>query len=465
MHKYNFRSDRIFNVDETGLTIVQSKIPQVLAVKGSKQIGSLTSAERGSLITIVACMSPAGIFIPPLIIFPRTNRCVQLEKDGPSNAIYAYHPSGWIQTELFTMWFEHFISKTKPSAEDPVLLLLDGHYTHVRNLDVIQTARKNHVIILSIPPHSSHKMQPLDKTFNGPLKTYYSEEIRQFVKREARPVSAYDVSKLFANAYLKVQTAAIASSGFTQTGLYPPNRARFTEADFLKEEHKNDKHNSKLSSPNTTDTSSPSSSTSPGSPAAASPEPGPSGAFNVSSVKSHNFVTPFQITPIPQLRKKVGTRGRKPTKAALITSSPYKNALEAAVEARKAKETKKLSKCESSKGESAKCKLTTRLKNPETSKSEKSRSKSTKPKPSETAKSEASKTSKSKASKNNQPDAVEDSNASCLYCCSLTKYDEAGEKWICCTSCKEWAHEECCDPDRLADDFICEMCLEDPFQF
>ncbi|KAJ8891633.1 hypothetical protein PR048_004161 [Dryococelus australis] len=29
-----------------------------------------------------------------------------------------------------------------------------------------------------LPPHCTHKMQPLDKTFMGPLKMYYIEEIR-----------------------------------------------------------------------------------------------------------------------------------------------------------------------------------------------------------------------------------------------------------------------------------------------
>lgn len=64
-------SNRIFNVDESGLTIVQSKIVQIIGLCGQRQIGSLTSAERGALITIVVCMSANWNSVPPILIFQR----------------------------------------------------------------------------------------------------------------------------------------------------------------------------------------------------------------------------------------------------------------------------------------------------------------------------------------------------------------------------------------------------------
>lgn len=62
----------IYNADETGLTTVQ-KPAKVLATKGSKQIGCITSAERGSLVTMCACISAIGNSVPPYFIFPRAN--------------------------------------------------------------------------------------------------------------------------------------------------------------------------------------------------------------------------------------------------------------------------------------------------------------------------------------------------------------------------------------------------------
>ena len=203
--KHSYPADRIFNVDESGLSIVQSKIPKIIGLKGKRQIGALTSAERGSLVTVIVCMSAGGTFIPPMLIFPRVNWSDSLMKGAPPGAIGGCHPSGWVQTDLFSRWFEHFIDKTRPSEDSPVLLILDGHFSHTRNLEVITKARENNVTIVCLPPRSSHKLQPLDKTFMGPLKSYYSEEIRMRMRQNQGPVSAYDIDELFGKAYLKTQ--------------------------------------------------------------------------------------------------------------------------------------------------------------------------------------------------------------------------------------------------------------------
>jgi hypothetical protein len=159
---HDYPPSRIFNVDETGVTVVQKKQPKILALKGKRQIGALTAAERGSLITIVVCMSASGIFVPPLIIFPRKNANHLLIRGAPPGTIFKYQPFGWISSEIFMDWFEHFVSVTKPSASDPVLLIVDGHTSHTRNLHLINKARECHVAIICLPPHSTHKLQPLE---------------------------------------------------------------------------------------------------------------------------------------------------------------------------------------------------------------------------------------------------------------------------------------------------------------
>ena len=45
-----------------------------------------------------------------------------------------------------------------------VLLVLDGHASH-RPLDVVTYAREHDVALLCLPPHTTHRLQPLDRTF------------------------------------------------------------------------------------------------------------------------------------------------------------------------------------------------------------------------------------------------------------------------------------------------------------
>jgi hypothetical protein len=213
---------------------VQHEHTKILGLKGKRQITSLQSAERGSPVTVGTCMNPTGHLIPPLLAFPRKNMKQELMNGTPPGSIRACHPSGWIQSEIFCQWFHHFIKHTKPIKDDPVILVLDGHYSHTRNLEVITLARENHVDIICLPPHSSHKMQPLDKVFVGPLKTFYCQEIKKWLcSRPERVVTVYQIGELFGNAYKRATTGKIAANGFRATDLFPCDKNIFRPYDCL----------------------------------------------------------------------------------------------------------------------------------------------------------------------------------------------------------------------------------------
>jgi len=69
MVRYKLEARSIYNADEIGLTTVH-RHPNVGAETGAKQVGQVTSAERGSLVTMNCALNAFENAIPPFIIFP-----------------------------------------------------------------------------------------------------------------------------------------------------------------------------------------------------------------------------------------------------------------------------------------------------------------------------------------------------------------------------------------------------------
>jgi transposase len=58
---------QIFNLDETGITTVH-KVPKVVGPRGIKQMGQITSGERGELVTMCCVISAVGQSLPPVFV-------------------------------------------------------------------------------------------------------------------------------------------------------------------------------------------------------------------------------------------------------------------------------------------------------------------------------------------------------------------------------------------------------------
>jgi hypothetical protein len=138
--------------------------------------------------------------------------------------------SEWMQKELFEKWFHHFLTFTRASKENPTLLIMDGHKTHTQNIAVIDKARDHGLTLVCLPPHCSHRMQPLDVSFMAPLSTFDSQEVETFMRNNpGQVVTIYQIANLFRKAYLRAATPLIAIHGFAKTGLYPIDRHVFTD--------------------------------------------------------------------------------------------------------------------------------------------------------------------------------------------------------------------------------------------
>jgi len=117
-------------------------------------------------------MSPTGHFIPPLLVFPRKN----MKQIMNGTRVI---PRGGYRARFFPSGF--FISSNIQSRQRRSCYFNTGRtlFTHQEPGGHYFSSREIHVDIIYFPSHNSHKMQPLDKAFMVPLKTFYYQEIEK----------------------------------------------------------------------------------------------------------------------------------------------------------------------------------------------------------------------------------------------------------------------------------------------
>lgn len=194
----------------------------------------MTSGERGELVTMCAGVSVTGNIIPPFYIFPRRKfkETFMLKGAFPGSSGEA-HSSGWMTQEKFLPYLIHFSKYAKPTQQNRVLLILDNHDSHI-SVESIEFAKQNCIVLLTIPPHCSHRLQPLDVSIFGPFRGYYNRAIDSWLATNpGKTLTIYELAELSGQAYSLALTPKNIQCGFSKSGIYPYNKDVFTDDDFI----------------------------------------------------------------------------------------------------------------------------------------------------------------------------------------------------------------------------------------
>ncbi|XP_026819222.1 uncharacterized protein LOC113557881 [Rhopalosiphum maidis] len=147
----------------------------------------------------------------------------RLMDGAPSGSKGHCSTSGWTNGDLFLMWLQFFVKIVRHTPDKKVILVLDYHESH-KYYHALKFAVEKHITFASFVSHTTHKMQPLDKSDFGPIKKFFEREINVFQKSySGRIINQYDIVKIISPAYLKGATLLNAVNGFNATGLWPFN--------------------------------------------------------------------------------------------------------------------------------------------------------------------------------------------------------------------------------------------------
>lgn len=116
--------------------------PKVLLETDKKQMGQVTSAEQGQLVTLVCIVGATGKSVPAFFIFSMKKFQQHFLKGAPPVSSGGVSDSGWTNGKSFVDVLKHFVLHERPGREHRKLIVLDGHESHA-SIEAFNYAKGN----------------------------------------------------------------------------------------------------------------------------------------------------------------------------------------------------------------------------------------------------------------------------------------------------------------------------------
>ena len=112
-------------------------------------------------------------------------------------------------------------------------MILDNHESNLL-IPAISVAKENGIFLLTLPPLTAHKLEPLDCTVFGLYKTYYNSCLNDWIfSNSGKPIAIYSVAGIIGKTFSKAFTKHNIEKRFLVTGMYPLNVNIFCEDECL----------------------------------------------------------------------------------------------------------------------------------------------------------------------------------------------------------------------------------------
>ena len=111
-----------------------------------------------------------------------------------------------------------------------ILLIFDSHKSHVLNWEFIHLMHANNVTVLSLPAHTTHCMQPMDRGPFYSLKHHWNVCLyTKIAELGGRKLTRPEWFQAFLAAYERAMTVTHIQNAFRVCGIYPLNRQQISD--------------------------------------------------------------------------------------------------------------------------------------------------------------------------------------------------------------------------------------------
>ena len=222
INKYGILPEDTYNFDETGFQMGQISTSKVVTATDRLGRPKQVKPTNTEWVTLIQGACADGSLIPPFIILKGKEFNQTWFYQGlPSSWTLSVSPNGWTSNQIGHQWIQHFERHTRSKTiGSKRLLVLDNHESHITP-EFRTFCEDKEIILLWMPPHSSHLLQPLDVGCFGPLKTAFSKQNQDMIRNHIFHVTKEDFLATFHTAFLASFTQSNIKAGFRGSGLHP----------------------------------------------------------------------------------------------------------------------------------------------------------------------------------------------------------------------------------------------------
>ncbi|KZT26594.1 DDE-domain-containing protein, partial [Neolentinus lepideus HHB14362 ss-1] len=223
IQKYDIIPENSWNMDEKG---VQLGIGQRIAAFVDRDATSVYQVENGNreLVTIIEAICADGTALHPSVIYQGKRRDLEWARNNPCKASLSFSPKGWTDQDLGLKWLQQDFEPAT-AAKNPTagyrLLILDGHNSHC-TYKFCKFAADHKIIIVCLPSHTTHVLQPCDVGVFGPLARCWKAEVNA-TSAQLITINKHNMLEYYDRARRRAFKPSTICSAFAKTGIYPFN--------------------------------------------------------------------------------------------------------------------------------------------------------------------------------------------------------------------------------------------------
>ncbi|RPB00038.1 DDE-domain-containing protein, partial [Choiromyces venosus 120613-1] len=188
VQEYQVLPQNTYNLDEIGFVMGCIATEKVVNVINQPRRGrKLFTNQLGNqeFATVIEGICADGSVLDPMIIFKAKDFHEEWFEDLPNvpqNLLFGKSPNGSTDRKISLRWLEVNFGPSSITADKAGaryrILLFNGHNSHV-NISFLEYCINNKVIPIYLPPHMSHRLQPLDVSVFSAYKHAYHTELQE----------------------------------------------------------------------------------------------------------------------------------------------------------------------------------------------------------------------------------------------------------------------------------------------